>query len=133
MANPIIIKKPKIDIDPDLLAQIQNAPLEESQVIVHCIISAPIYGDLGIRIWPTTYLYGDPGSHRSELVHFENISAYPQWQYVAQGQSSFFTLFFSGLPKSITSFDLIEEIPESMGFEILGVQRNESDVYYVRF
>ncbi len=133
MTQPQIIKRPKVEIEPELLAIIKAAPLEESQVIIHCIVSAPIYGEIGIRIWPSTYLYGSPDVHKSVLVHFENITAYPEWQYVAAGRSSFFTLFFSGLPKSVTHFDLIEEIPESNGFEVRGIERNESDVYYVRF
>ena len=133
MTKPQIIKRPKVEIEPELLAIIKAAPLEESQVIIHCIISAPIYGEIGIRIWPSTYLYGSPGTHKSELVHFENISAYPEWQYVEAGRSSFFTLFFSGLPKSVVKFDLIEEIPESQGFEVRDIERNDTDVYYVRF
>ncbi len=133
MPHPQIIKKPKVEIEPELLALIKAAPLTESQVIIHCIISAPVYGEIGIRIWPSTYLYGSPGVHKSELVHFENITAYPEWQYVDAGKSSFFTLFFSGLAKSVSEFDLIEEIPESQGFEVKGIERNETDVYYVRF
>ena len=133
MSHPQIIKRPKAEIEPDLLAIIKALPLEESQVVIHCIISAPIYGEIGIRIWPTTFLYGTPSVHKSELVHFENITAYPEWQYVPAGRSSFFTLFFSGLPKSITQFDLVEEIPESHGFEVRGIERNDTDVYYVRF
>ena len=71
--------------------------------------------------------------HKSELVHFENISPYPDWQFIPAGQTTFFTLFFTGLAKNVDSFDLIEEIPESHGFELTGIKRNETDVYYVRF
>ncbi len=131
--SPTIIKKPKVDIAPELLELTKTMVQEESQVIVHCIISAPWYSELGIRIWPTTYLYDNNSDHRSELVHFENISPYPNWQFIEAGKTTFFTLFFSGLPKTVSSFDLIEEIPESNGFELTGIERNETDVYYVRF
>ncbi len=133
MSSPEIIKKPKVSIDPDILAEIEAMPAVESQVVVHCVVSAPVIGDLGIRIWPSTYLYCASGAHKSDLVHHENISAYPDWQYIKAGRSGFFTLFFSGLPKSVTSFDLVEEIPESHGFEVHGIDRNQTDVYYVRF
>ena len=133
MSSPEIIQKPKVSIDPDILAKIEAMPAVESQVVVHCVVSAPILGDLGIRIWPSTYLYCVSGAHKSDLVHHENISAYPDWQYIKAGRSGFFTLFFSGLPKSVTTFDLVEEIPESHGFEVRGIDRNQTDVYYVRF
>ncbi|WLD24801.1 hypothetical protein NU10_05330 [Flavobacterium dauae] len=42
-----------------------------------------------------------------------------------------FTLIFKGLSKSCESFDLVEIIPEEGGFEVLNINRNSSDVYYV--
>ncbi len=130
---PSIIHRPKVEIAPELLALTQTMTMAESQVIVHCIISAPWYSELGIRIWPSTFLYDIESPHKSELVHYENITPYPEWKYVPAGSSSFFTLFFSGLPKDCHTFDLIEEIPEAYGFQIIGIERNETDVYYVRF
>lgn len=131
--SPTIITKPKIEIAPELLAMTKTLIQAESQVVIHCLITAPWYSEIGVRIWPTTYLYDHHSSHESELVHFENISAYPEWTMVQPGKSSFFTLFFSGLPKSCTTFDLKEEIPELEGFEVLAIKRNETDVYYVKF
>jgi hypothetical protein len=131
--SPTIIQKPKISIDPEILRQTEELVSTESQVIVHCIINAPWYGEIGIRIWPTTYLYDLHSTHRSELVHYENISPYPDWKILPAATSSYFTLIFSGLPKSCTVFDLKEEIPESHGFEVRSIKRNESDVYYVQF
>ena len=40
---------------------------------------------------------------------------------------------FSGLPRSCTSFDLIERIPEPGGFEVRNIGRNKTDVYEVEF
>ena len=130
---PSIIHKPKVEIDPDILALTKEILSDESQVIVHCIITAPWYSEIGIRIWPSTYLFDTASPHKSELVHFENITPYPEWKYIPAASTSLFTLFFSGLPDDCSSFDLIEQIPESFGFQILGIDRNETDVYYVRF
>lgn len=131
--SPTIIQKPKISIDPEILRQTEELVVTESQVIIHCIINAPWYGEIGIRIWPSTYLYDFHSTHRSELVHFENITAYPDWKIIAAATSSYFTLIFSGLPKSCVVFNLKEEIPESHGFEVKAIKRNDSDIYYVQF
>jgi hypothetical protein len=45
--------------------------------------------------------------------------------------SARFTLVFSALPKSCTSFDLFEDIPEGNGFFTGLISRNKSDVYSV--
>jgi len=103
----------------------------EGQVIIHCIVSASRQGTY-IRIWPTTYLFDNGSSHRSDLVLAENISLYPNWQEVLPGKSAHFTLIFSKLPKSCRTFDLREVIPAPNPFEVLAIQRNETDVYFVR-
>ena len=130
---PSIITKPKVEVSPELLSQINETFSQEGQVIVHCLVSASPFTEMGIRIWPTTYLYDLQSKHRSELVHFENITSYPTWKLIPPGKSSFFTLIFSKLPKSCLRFDLIEEIPQSGGFEVRNRSRNGTDVYFVRF
>lgn len=74
---------------------------------------------------------GDESDHQSEMVHAENISIYPEWQEVLDGSTAYFSLIFTGLPKSCRKFDLYERIPESGGFMVWGIERNETDVYYV--
>ena len=60
-----------------------------------------------------------------------NITYAPVWELVEAGTTKRFTLIFSSLPKSCEVFDLIEEVPDSFGFEIFDIKRNSTDVYNV--
>jgi len=126
-----IITKPKVEIAEDLLEQLKTLTRTESQVIIHCLFDATNIYECLIRIWPTTYLYDKGSAHRSELVHAENISMYPVWTTVPDGSIVTFSLIFTGLPKHCQTFDLIESIPQSGGFKVDSITRNELDVYYV--
>ena len=127
-----VITKPKVHIAPDLLKQLRDQPEEAGQVIIHFIFRNLHPWSTLIRIWPTTYLYDQDSDHISELVHAENISMYPTWQEVPPLSQSFFTLIFSGLPKSCSVFDF-EEVCDGAGgeFALSGISRNEMDVYYI--
>jgi hypothetical protein len=129
-----IITRPKVEIDPKLLDQLQHQIQEMGQVVIHFVYYTPPYvEDSRIRIWPTTYLYDHNSPHKSELVHAENITYYPEWHKCVPGTNSFFTLIFSGLPRSCSRFDCIEECDNQWGaFEIRNMVRNQSDVYYVQ-
>ncbi len=128
----IEITKPKIQIDPGLLSQLVTKTEEMGQVVLHFLFNVPIYSEgTKIRIWPSSYLYDLNSDHVSELVHHENITLYPEWQDIEAGGQRFFSLFFSGLPKSCTLFDFVEECNAQYGaFEVRNIQRNNSDVYY---
>ena len=102
---------------------------EESQVTIHFKYTGSMWGDK-IRIWKSTFLHAKGSSHRSSLVHVENISVHPTWTHVSAGETINFTLIFSGLPKDCEYFDLIEDIPEPGGFIINEIKRNNSDVYH---
>lgn len=130
-----IIKKPKTIISEKLLRQIKTQTEEMGQVVLHFVFRTPdmIYGDTLIRIWPTTYLYDLDSAHKSELVHIENITYYPDWYLCPAGTETYFTLIFSGLPKSCVSFDFIEHCTNQSGaFEVRNIQRNKSDVYFLQ-
>ena len=120
--------KPEVKIDKlskqKLLYQLQ----EESQVIVNCKYTGSMNSDR-IRIWASTFLYAKDSSHKSELIHVENIAMYPTWMHVDLFQTVNFTLIFSGLPKHCKLFDMIENIPEPGGFVFENIVRNNSDVY----
>ena len=129
--SSVIIERPKVDIAPELLAELEAQVHEQGQVVVHCLLSTnyPTY----IRIWPTTYLYDHFSEHRSELVHAEKITYFPNWQMTDAGDT-YFSLIFSGLPKSCLVFDLIEHCQSEGGaFKVMNIPRNETDVYYVQF
>lgn len=126
------ITVPRPTVAPELLKQLQNLTEVERQVIVHCCFPAtPFWGSL-IRIWPTTYLIDDASGTRSQLVHSENISMAPYWTEVPPMKDFWFTLIFSGLPKSCTQFDLKELIAEEGGFCVRNIRRNGTDVYRVK-
>ena len=129
---PTIITKPKVNISEEILAELQTFTQTEGQVIVHCLLYSTVKTGTLVRVWPTTYLIDKHSEHRSTLVTAENITYYPTWQRVPAGKVAHFTLIFTGLPKSCSVFDLIEVIPQNNGFEALDIQRNESDVYYIR-
>lgn len=125
-----VIIKPIIATE--ILESLQTKIEEEKQVIVHCCFPAsPSLGNL-IRIWNTTYLIDQNSSHKSKLIHAENISIFPYWTPVPFMKDFWFTLVFSGLPKDCTSFDFKEEIPEEGGFFVKSIKRNSSDIYRIK-
>ena len=101
---------------------------EEGQVVIHCHFLA--FPGALLRIWKSTFLIADSGS-RSSLVHAENITFAPVWTEIDGHGIYTFTLIFSPLPGSCTTFDLQEEIEQSGAFFVPDIPRNESDVYHV--
>ncbi len=127
-----VITKPKVEIAPDLLKKLQELNKEEGQVIIHCVSGGSIFYDSYVRIWKSTYLFDQDSDHRSDLVHVENITIAPEWMHVPAGTVVHYSLIFSGLPKDCSIFHLEEIIPQPGGFKAMNIQRNDSDVYYVR-
>ncbi|MPS73955.1 MAG: hypothetical protein E2590_12545 [Chryseobacterium sp.] len=115
-----------------LLEKVKSEIVEEKQVILHCCYKSEFFLEEKIRIWSSTYLVDRQSEHVSKLVHFENISLFPEWTDVPFGKEYWFTLVFSGLPKSCKIFDFIELIPQNDGFFQEGIVRNSSDVYKIR-
>lgn len=119
------------EVDSELKRQLQHLVDEEAQVLVHCTYEADDWGG-GIRIWHSTFLVDQNSGHRSRLLHAENITFMPVWTFLRPYERIHFLLVFERLPKGCVLFDLIEEIPESGGFEVRDIRRNKSDVYRVR-
>jgi hypothetical protein len=120
------VHQPEIKIED----KIDNEVLVESQVIVHCSFDSED-DDTLIRIWRTTFLIDRNSGHRSKLVHVDGITLFPNWMPIPANHTARFTLIFSGLPKGCSTFDLVEEIPQSNGFVINNIKRNKMDVYQV--
>lgn len=123
-----VIEKPSVDIE--VLTNIELSTLDDSFVYVHCYFHN-MWKDMLIRIWKTTFLVDTVSSVRSKLVHAENISMAPVWTQIPDGGKYSFLLIFSGLPKSCTQFNLVEEISQPGGFFIENISRNEIDVYHI--
>lgn len=127
---PRIIVEPSISISQEILEELCTEVEEQGQVVVHCLYEN-VKPTL-IRIWPTTFLYDRDSSHKSELVHAENINYYPMWKEARMGKNHF-TLIFSGLPRVCKVFDLIEHCDNEGGaFRIKNIRRNKSDIYYIQ-
>jgi hypothetical protein len=129
---PVIIEKPKVSIAPALLKELQTFTSDQGQVIIHGVCRTGSEGTF-IRIWPTTFLFDHHSSHVSELVHFERISGFPVWTEIKAHSTLGFTLVFTGLPSTCKVFDLQEVIPQSNGFYVPAIVRNDQDVYYLDF
>lgn len=130
----IKILDPKIKIPkPELSSELKILPNTESQIIVHGFLKNTSDWPELIRIWSSTFLIAQNSMHKSRLIYFENISLYPCWTTIETHSVHNFTLIFGGLPKSCKVFDLVEEIPQSGGFEIRNVLRNTTDVYRIDF
>lgn len=129
---PKIIEKPKTIIDSALLEELHTFSSDNGQVIVHGICHARDT-ETYIRIWPTTFLFDQHSLHLSELVHYEKISGFPIWTHIKTHSTFAFTLVFTGLPSTCKIFDLVEVIPQSQGFFVPNIIRNEQDVYYLDF
>lgn len=120
--------KPQIKINAKTLKKLKVQ--EEKQVIIHGNVQFP---NGSIRIWQSTFLIPKNSKDHCKLIHAENIAVYPAWSHLGDSGYKSFTLIFEGLPADCKVFDLIEVIPESGGFEIRNINRNEKDVYNVTF
>lgn len=120
----------KVEICNELRSELLLVRNEEQQVIIHCSIYAMDFGDAA-RIWKSTYLIDKETGKTYKLLFADGISFAPQWTLIPYNKPLEFTLIFKGLPKSCKLFDLVEIIPEEGGFEVLNVNRNSTDVYYV--
>ncbi len=127
-----IIDKPQVDIQKDLLEELLTKSEEMGQVVLHFLYSSGFFGSK-IRIWPTTYLFDQHSSHKSELVHTDQISMFPEWTDVEPLQLHYFSLVFTGLPKSCTVFDFVEQCAnQGNEFQVRDILRNHSDIYFFR-
>ncbi|WP_233701835.1 hypothetical protein [Kaistella solincola] len=130
MSEPGTVTKPEITTE--ILESLQPLVEEEKQVIVHCCFPGSPFSGMLVRIWASTFLIDNNSSHKSTLIHHENISLFPYWTEVPSHKDFWFTLVFSGLPRDCKSFDLKEEIPEDGGFYVPNIKRNGTDVYRVK-
>lgn len=122
------MEEPNILTEEQIETEVKVLESEERQTIVHCQINGD--GSDAYRIWPSTYLVEHGSDRRAKLITAFNISFAPTWT-LNDGRG--FTLVFEGLSKDCRSFDLIEFIPQTGGFEVFNIPRNETDVYHVRF
>lgn len=127
---PFTHTETEVHISTEVLEELLFSVEEEGQVTVHCKIKAPFPGTYA-RIWPSTYLVDIHSDHKSRLLHAEGICMYPHWTEITGGTTLYFTLVFSQLPKTCTTFDFLEQIPEPGGFHIPALKRNASDVYHI--
>lgn len=125
------ITKPKTKVDTEILEQIITEENVERQVIVKCFLKNGSMEQM-IRIWQSTFLVPKESSTKSKLLNADNITFFPFWTFIKPNQNYNFTLIFEGLPRDCKVFDLIEEIPQSGGFSITGINRNQTDVYHVQ-
>lgn len=115
---------------PEVRTETEVDVLQESHVYVHCYFKNT-HKDMLIRVWRTTFLVDNASGARSALVHAENISYAPEWTLIPDKKLFRFLLIFDALPRGCVSFDLVEDIPQSGGFHISGILRNQTDVYHV--
>lgn len=120
----------KVEICNELKNELSLLHMEEKQVIIHCSIYGMDFGDAA-RIWKSTYLIDKKTGEKYKMLFAEGISFAPAWTLIPFNKPLEFTLIFKGLPQSCKLFDLVEIITEEGGFEVLNINRNSSDVYYV--
>ncbi len=130
--QPGIIKNPSVAIDTDLLNQLHSLTQEEGQVIIHCCSKAEAYAAMRARVQKTTFLFDLNSDHQSELIYANNISIAPEWSVIPKGKQRAYSLIFSGLPKSCSSFDLLELNEPCRAFFAKSIQRNKEDVYFLQ-
>jgi hypothetical protein len=116
---------PSSQVLPALEPQAALQPLDSIVVHIHCAADHTH----SLRVWRSTFLLDCHSALTSEMIRWENISLYPHWTVLPPGRPFKFTLYFNGLPKSVTSFDLSEIIPEPNGFYFPNIRRNAQDVY----
>ena len=121
--------KGKHVIDEDLL----SLPVEERQVVIHidnhpCSHNCVAVRDCSFRIDSKVFLLSNLSPSKSVLIHAINVEV--NKDIVFSKRVSKFSLIFSGLPKSATSFDFIE--PGKTGWRLLNIKRNKKDVYNLK-
>lgn len=120
----------KPEVGTEILTSIDPHTLEDSHIYVHCHYKNE-YDEMFIRVWRSTFLIDRTSNARAQLIHAENISIAPVWTIIPGKMEYTFLLIFSSLPKDCNVFDLIEDIPQSGGFHVSGITRNQQDVYHV--
>lgn len=106
-----------------LLASLQPEIEEESQVILYCCVKSQSFFQEKIRIWSSTYLVDRTLEHVSKLIHFENITLFPEWTDIPYGNEYWFTLVFQDCQKIVkfsifwnlyhrTEVFIVKELPE---------------------
>lgn len=116
-----------IQAETEIATEVDN----EGQVIVHCSFKNEEMDYQGVRIWKSTVLIDENSEHESELLHAEGITMFPDWTWIKPGTTKRFTLIFSRLPKSCAVFHFYERIPQTGGFMVADIARNQSDVYQI--
>ena len=110
-----------------------NYPIEERQVVIHidshpCSHDCFITRDCSFRIDSKVFLLSNISSAKSVLVHAINVEL--NKEILFRKRVTKFSLIFSGLPKSATSFNFIE--PGETGWRLLNIKRNKEDVYKLK-
>ncbi len=128
---------PKVDYQDNVAEEkikqkqsLDELTVKEDRVILNCKIKGDENNE-SVRIWDSTFLIDNKLKHQSKLIKATNISIYPEWTNIDIGEALNFTLEFAPLPDGCKAFDLIEDIPESGGWEIRNIKRNSSDIYEI--
>jgi hypothetical protein len=124
---PARINKPYVA---ELVLKAAKLSASAQHVYVHCYFENA-WDDAFIRIWRSTFLVDHNSGEKASLVHAENIAVAPLWMLIPNKRVHRFLLIFSRLPKDCSSFDLVEDIPQSGGFCVRQIDRNRQDVYHV--
>lgn len=105
---------------------------EEKQIVIHCRCDSRGINGEKIRLWKTTYLFGNGSEYKSNLLFAFNISFYPIWDILPINTSKKFTLIFGPLPKKCSVFDLVEITDDTGAFVSKGIKRNRLDIYHIK-
>lgn len=128
-ASPVEPPRPLHPLDPEHLRELVA---HVNVVIVHCTIPAEAEpGAYFIR--ETTYLVDHASKRLYPLLHAIGIRHEEPDVVKLSGKPLHFTLYFTGLEKGCTRFDLVERTPDECPFIMRNIPRNARDVYRVTF
>lgn len=117
----------------DLLdpARLKETAQRSNVVIVHCTI--PAGEDAGtFYIRRPTFLLDHRSRLQHQLLHTEGIGHEEMDDVVkSEGRPLHFTLYFAGLSRDCSEFDLVERSADAFPFVVRNIQRNSMDVYHV--
>ena len=83
------------------------------------------------RIWPTIELRSEVNAECAKLLQVIGLNPFPNWTTIPAGIQKQFCLIFEPLSSDVSSFSIVEDIPETGGFFESGILRNKTDVYRV--
>lgn len=118
-----------VELPAELLESLTQKQEQKQITVVVTVGSKPIVQYQ--RIWPCIELRSEVNAERAKLLQVIGLTSFPNWTSIPAGTKKQFCLIFEPLSSDVSSFSIVEDIPEPGGYLESGILRNKTDVYRV--